>query len=426
MHKTIEALCKALDLATKRMREIGNANQSMSRFGWHFAAVSPAELASYPEWLAARLREASPEELSAPLEKALAEFPSRLEALQSNSTINHLSDGNCWQSTAAILATFATLEKLCSPLLEWRQADPKTLPPALAKRLSTVRAGIESVATEASDLAQKVSAINEAHEAAEALPVVLTQLTDARTKTEKAAKIVEAVKANAEKEIGELRKAIEEATALKARAAAVMTECEDTYRSVTAKGLAAAFHQRQEKLERSSWFWIAGLILALGLGAYLGSHRLDALSEVLKVSEPRWGTIWMNVLLSVVGLGAPIWFAWMATKQVGQRFRLAEDYAYKAAIAQAYEGFRREASRHKGDFEQRLLSSALDRLDEAPLRWVEMETHGSPWHELVESPAFQKALEKFPDLRGALAKAKKKRGETKRTSDSAAEAEDAK
>jgi hypothetical protein len=52
-----------------------------------------------------------------------------------------------------------------------------------------------------------------------------------------------------------------------------------------------------------------------------------------------------DVVLSLLSIGAPIWLAWQATKQIGQRFRLSEDYAFKASISRAYEGFRREAAR---------------------------------------------------------------------------------
>ncbi|MNV99006.1 hypothetical protein D3C71_1943230 [compost metagenome] len=77
-----------------------------------------------------------------------------------------------------------------------------------------------------------------------------------------------------------------------------------------------------------------------------------------------------------------MWFAWVSTKQIGQRFRLAEDYGFKASVAKAYEGYRKEAARIDEAFEAKLFSIALTRLDEAPLRTVEAETPGSPWHEL--------------------------------------------
>jgi hypothetical protein len=46
--------------------------------------------------------------------------------------------------------------------------------------------------------------------------------------------------------------------------------------------------------------------------------------------------------------------------------------------------------------EARLLGSALSRLDELPLRLVETDTHGSPWHELASSDLVKQALKVVP------------------------------
>jgi hypothetical protein len=100
----------------------------------------------------------------------------------------------------------------------------------------------------------------------------------------------------------------------------------------------------------------------------------------------------------VLSVGAPVWFAWLATKQIGQRFRLAEDYAFKASISRAYEGFRREAARFDKDMEAKLLTSALTRLDEQPLRLVEADSHGSPWQELASSNVVKHAMKVVPDF----------------------------
>ena len=98
-----------------------------------------------------------------------------------------------------------------------------------------------------------------------------------------------------------------------------------------------------------------------------------------------------------------MWFAWLATKQIGQRFRLAEDYAFKASVSRAYEGYRREAENIDPAFVSRLFASALSRLDEQPLRLVETATHGSPWHELASSDLIRKATESIPEFTASVA-----------------------
>jgi hypothetical protein len=99
-----------------------------------------------------------------------------------------------------------------------------------------------------------------------------------------------------------------------------------------------------------------------------------------------------------------VWFAWLATKQIGQRFRISEDYAFKAAVSRAYEGYRREAVRIDPELEAQLLRSALQRLDEQPLRLVEPTSYGSPWHELLASDSLKDALKSVPGFAESLSR----------------------
>ena len=152
------------------------------------------------------------------------------------------------------------------------------------------------------------------------------------------------------------------------------------------------------------WVWVGGLVVALGLGSWIGSSQLRNFSELIKQpgSDPTVAVI--NLVLALLSVGATVWFSWLATKQIGQRFRLAEDYAFKASVSRAYEGYRREAANIDEAFVARLFSSALSRLDEQPLRLVETTTHGSPWHELASSDVIRKATEVVPDFANSVMK----------------------
>jgi len=66
-------------------------------------------------------------------------------------------------------------------------------------------------------------------------------------------------------------------------------------------------------------------------------------------------------------------------------------------------------------FENRLFASTLSRMEEPPLRLLADEkNHGSPWHELIHSKAFERAVELVPELRAKVidiaSKAKTKTG----------------
>lgn len=150
------------------------------------------------------------------------------------------------------------------------------------------------------------------------------------------------------------------------------------------------------------WVWVGGLVIALGIGSWIGSTQLRSFSEVIKQPDSNSTVAVINLVLALLSVGATVWFSWLATKQIGQRFRLAEDYAFKASVSRAYEGYRREAANIDEEFVSRLFSSALSRLDEQPLRLVESTTHGSPWHELASSDLIRKATASVPDFAASV------------------------
>ncbi|MFV3517160.1 hypothetical protein ACNJD8_21355, partial [Mycobacterium tuberculosis] len=123
---------------------------------------------------------------------------------------------------------------------------------------------------------------------------------------------------------------------------AMIRRSEQALRGATSAGLAKAFEARRSALAQSGMFWTFGLIAALGVALLVGWERLQSLKEVLNGGKEA-ATIWANAALAIFGIGAPVWFAWLATKQIGMTFRLAEDYAFKASVSQAYEGYRAEA-----------------------------------------------------------------------------------
>src|SRR5699024_10298169 len=144
----------------------------------------------------------------------------------------------------------------------------------------------------------------------------------------------------------------------------LVSQCEEAYRITTTKGLAAAFDQRAIDLKNSMRCWVAGLFIALGVGAWIGAQRVESLSKLLSTSDPQWRIILMQLSLSVTSVVAPLWSAWLATKQIGQRFRLAEDYGFKASVAKACDGYKKEAAKIDKESEARLFNVALTRLEE--------------------------------------------------------------
>lgn len=292
--------------------------------------------------------------------------------------------------------------------------DKDLLPKKIIARLELYNSGLASIEEKSGSIESKIKTITEAYDAAENLPTTLKMLRDTNEEIENLrgtsssdyAEIEKKLKLaqDGAKEIEDLKdtaaelsqNAISEAKSyldsLKVEAQVYIDKCEEAFRTTTSKGLAGAFQDKAEKLNESIRYWVGGLIAALVAGAGVGYLRLNALETYLSNPDSSGAKLTIQLILSFLSVGAPLWFAWLSTKQIGQRFRLAEDYEFKASVSKAYEGYRREAVQLDSDFSQRLFGNALTRLEEPPLRFVEEKTHSSPIMEILSSDNFRKII----------------------------------
>lgn len=400
MHKSLNKACEALDALSNAVLTSWSDDRTLiEHWGWSCATVTRQDLAEMPKVLAARIRQAAPEQLEDELLEFVDDVPRRLQLLQSQ-TINYLFNGHAAQAVPAYMATLKVVEHRLEVLLSWQLLqDSKAMPAQLARRLRNLQAGVDEITPDKEKLETQIRLIQDATAAAESLPADLQTLSEAQKK-------IDQIASRSSQLFGQIDGLTSDATLWteyiserKEVADKLVAQCEEAYRITTTKGLAASFDQRASRLAWSMWAWVVGLLISLAIGAWLGIDRVKLLSSSITVSTPDWGVIFMNIVLSVLSVGAPLWFAWLATKQIGQRFTLAEDYAFKASVAKAYEGYRKEAARLDEAFEARLFSSALSRLEEAPLRLVDAKNYGSPWQELISSDAFKDALRSVPGLR---------------------------
>ncbi len=399
MHKDLDSTCVALEALGTAVTTAWGADTTVCEgIGWFAPALTRHDLANLASVLASDLRSTGLETLDGTVLTLVQDLPRRLQVLQST-TVPQMFGGNGGQAIPAYIATISILRTTLLPALGWQALpDPNSLPSSLARRARAAQAELDQLTPNIGNLSEQINQIQSAHAVADSLPIDLQALADARDRLTKAstesAILSEKIKEAHEASSVQLEK-IQSANDI---AAKLVQQCEAAYHITTTKGLAGAFDQRAGQLARSMWIWVGGLVIALGVGALIGTHRIEVLSASLQVPNPDWSAIATHAVLSLLSVGAPLWFAWLATKQIGQRFRLAEDYAFKASVAKAYEGYRKEAARIDPAFEAQLLASALTRLDEPPLRLVETSTHGSPWHELANSDAVRRTFAAAPEL----------------------------
>lgn len=95
---------------------------------------------------------------------------------------------------------------------------------------------------------------------------------------------------------------------------------------------------------------------------------------------------WVDSLIRLPLSAPAIWLAWFASRQYGHISKLREDYAYKAAAAMAFEGYKREASEAGDDMQAKLLDTAINQLGDNPIRIYQNHEgdHADPVNEFLD------------------------------------------
>lgn len=277
------------------------------------------------------------------------------------------------------------IEKIDPRDLSWEAIqDRKLIPAQLKKRLDTLSAGIAMVEKQQTGIADKIKVIHEAHQAANSLPASLSTLEEAKNKYEKSKEDLDQIRINCENS----HKAIEEFKDKVSRTLLTVHEMANQIDGIKSaaerQGLGKSFEDRASSLRLSTYILMALLASSLILAGAISHYRILFVEKLLDKPDLDLQVLWANVVLTGFGVAAPIWFAWLLTKQIGQRFRLAEDYGFKSSIAKAYEGYRRE-TQEIGDpeLQRRLLGITLDKVEHPPLAHISKEDSSSPFHDLI-------------------------------------------
>ena len=368
-------------------------------WGWNMPAMNRQEIAAFLREPVVAIQSLTSKELDDADFNMLSTYPSRVQFLSAN-VIPAFSGGNgfhAYLTTESLIRGIMRILERHSPVeVEWKAVeDQKILPAAQLRKLKQLSSGINKLTADSGNLAQVIAEVNSARAAAESLPADQQSLVEARLEFAEAMKVVEANRGAAEKAKETAEKRLAEIVALKEEAQRLVKATEAAQAAATTQGLGASFDKKAVSLSRSTWGLGLLLAITLAVAAWISSERISFIHNLMLKPNVSMQLFYINVMLTVVSIAGPVWFAWVLTKQIGQRFRLSEDYAFKSSVAKAYEGYRVEAVRIDPELEQRLFRSVLDRIDEPPLRHVEHDSHGSPLHDLFHRKS-QKALNTEP------------------------------
>lgn len=384
----IEQLSLALEnLANAVNASIPNDSTYMENWGWNLPAISAFEFAAYVRGPVKRLQSLTERQISSDDLIALQKFAQRAQYVQSQS-VPHLPGGGAFQVYLTVRslvdAIIDTIAKYTEEA-DWQKIESdKLLPRTQARRLKNIENKIDKLSASSDEVEAKVTRINDADAAAKQLPETLESLTEARDEFIEAKSQIDANRGAIESTLNASRVALDELKLAQKRAAELVGMTEQARTAAVTQGLGAAFAGRALTLQLTTL--ALGFILAatLWFGWQISSSRIAAIHALMGNPAASIKLLWVNFALVLTSVGAPVWFAWLLTKQIGQRFRLAEDYAFKATVAKAYEGYRKEAARHNDpELEKKLFTLALTRLEEPPLRLIEKATPGTPLQDIA-------------------------------------------
>lgn len=383
-------------LASQAVGVVAHDNTFLEAWGWNQPSVTRHEFAAEIRRPMAMIANLRTKELDDPTFRSLSLIPNQIAYIRNNA-IPQLPGGNAVHVYATVKSLLEKLEALLEPLMPPRfdleEVDARNLLPATQiKRLRQLHRTVDGLIEDAETLRSKMDLINEAHATAEALPADLRALREARQSMEAMVKAAQISQAGAETARQKAEERLPRFEELEQQAVRLVEGTENAFSAATTKGLGEEFGNRASQLSRS--VWILGAVLAgtLLVGGMITYFRIQDINKLISSATFNSEVLWAHVILGIASIAPAVWLAWLVTKRIGQRFRLSEDYAFKASVAKAYAGYSQEAARIDPEFQKQLYRSALTRIDEQPLRHVEGDSHGSPIHELLGRPGLRQAL----------------------------------
>ncbi|SER57110.1 hypothetical protein [Rhizobium sp. NFR03] len=396
MHQLLQNIANELDVVSQQISALSTEQRVFTESSaWHMPAIGYKQLADMPYDLGRSIRTANTEELDNEEIQQCEEILVSLAALRMQLLPNF--GANLGPAINGYMATMSYISIALTPMLSWWGVENTKLPGQLVRKLSKLSREIDQMAPDKEALSSHIQVILDARQAADRLPTDLQELKATQAE-------IRAIATTSAESSGRIKNILDVSIShsdqlreMAIEAESLVKQASDAYGITTSISLATAFDVRAKELGKSVNTWSVILAATLIIMMIIASYRYFLMEQLFTGPVFDSARVWIQLLISIFSVAAPGWFAWLSTKQISQRFRLAEDYAFKASVATAYEGYRREAKRIDPTFEKALFASALSRLDEPPLRLMDTKTHGSPLHELSETSSAKLFIKSITD-----------------------------
>jgi hypothetical protein len=187
------------------------------------------------------------------------------------------------------------------------------------------------------------------------------------------------------------------ATESAAEAERKLHELRETLKNSITASLGGAFGRKADEARFRDYSWIVLLCMALYFLYEAGSARYLVMSSVIDKKIEMSGLL-IHFVFSFAIIAGPLWLAWFATRRLASTYAICEDYEYKAAIAQAYQGYLDSSKGSDKLMEERLFATVITQLDASPVRFISKQHAGTPWQDLIQQPFMQKLIDENPAI----------------------------
>lgn len=169
--------------------------------------------------------------------------------------------------------------------------------------------------------------------------------------------------------------------------------------SITAT-LGGAFQKKSEDSRELDKFWLAVLIVGICGVLFIGVVRYSATADLIQ-QKAEITYIALQLLINLASMSGPIWLSWVATLRLAKTHAITEDYSYKAALAQAYQGYSTSVAEQDELLKYRLFATVITQLDASPVRFVSEKHPATPFQDLLQQPWMEEIL-KDKTIKGQL------------------------